>query len=376
MDVLVASRNKDKIFEIKGVLRKHNVVGMEEMGIFVEIEEDRETYEGNALKKAYTVLECLIERGVKDFVILADDSGLEIEELPGQLGLYSARYGGEEGESRDSVNNQKLLEEMKGKENRKGKYVTTMVLMDETGSYQTAEGEMSIEVGSEERHGSGFAYDRVCKYEGEYISEMLQGVKDSVSARGKALEEVRKLLRWREVGVDAEYPKRREAVFLLLYGRVGVDTGKEGKLQQYVVKVLKRYDGYEGFIGGLVDEGETREEALVREMKEEVGIGRGDIGNPILLPFCRHIRYDGDLGVTAYAVEVTEEVMNNVDKCILNAPHKYYEVLGSSVIPLGGEWGKKVVSRTKFIGSAKREFNLLQQRIGMRRTYVRYTESV
>ena len=112
--IILASNNKHKIEEIQAILTDldFEVKSLKDEGINIEVEEDGETFEENAKKKATEIAQYLIDRGDKEFIVLADDSGLQVDYLNGAPGVYSARYAGEHGN--DRKNNEKLLYELKG----------------------------------------------------------------------------------------------------------------------------------------------------------------------------------------------------------------------------------------------------------------------
>lgn len=107
--LILASNNKKKIEEIKGILEDLNleVKSLKDEGINIEVEEDGKTFKENSFKKANEIKEYLLKKGEKDFIVMADDSGLEVDYLNGEPGVYSARYAGEHGN--DDKNNKKLL---------------------------------------------------------------------------------------------------------------------------------------------------------------------------------------------------------------------------------------------------------------------------
>lgn len=106
--IVVASNNKHKIKEIKEILTQYNVIPMDEIGFNQEIEENGKTFAENALIKANTIHKYLKKNG-KDYLVLADDSGLCVDSLNGEPGVYSARYAGEHGN--DQANRNKLLKQ-------------------------------------------------------------------------------------------------------------------------------------------------------------------------------------------------------------------------------------------------------------------------
>ena len=123
--LVLASNNKGKIVEIKRLLEKFpiEVLSLRDMGIDIDVEEDGLTFEENAKKKSVEIYKELIGRGEKDFIVISDDSGLEVDYLNGEPGVFSARYAGEHGN--DKKNNEKLLNKLSGvkREDRKARFV-------------------------------------------------------------------------------------------------------------------------------------------------------------------------------------------------------------------------------------------------------------
>ena len=148
--IVLASGNAHKIKEIGQMLPEFNVVGYKELGFDQEIVEDGATFYENALIKAKTVSEAL------NLPALADDSGICVDALGGEPGIYSARYAGD---GDDKHNNKLLLENMKDKTNRKAKFVCCMVFYKPSGEIVTAMGETHGEIMFEEQGENGFGYD-------------------------------------------------------------------------------------------------------------------------------------------------------------------------------------------------------------------------
>ncbi len=153
MDFIIATNNKDKVKEIKTILKGHNVISQSEAGINVEAIEDGTTFAENALIKA---------RSIKQFskcAIIADDSGIMVDYLGGAPGIYSARYAGEGCTPRDC--NAKMLRELEGVpfEKRTAQYVCCMALVLPDGSEHTFEGICKGYIIDEERGNNGFGYD-------------------------------------------------------------------------------------------------------------------------------------------------------------------------------------------------------------------------
>ena len=173
---------------------------MKEAGIFVDIQENGSTYEGNALIKARAVA----AESVGD-IVLADDSGLEIDSLGGEPGVYSARYMGED--TPYSVKNANLIERLNGvpDEKRTARFVCAIAAVLPDGRELTTRAAIEGRIGYEEKGSGGFGYDPIF-----YVSELhkttaeLTGEeKNLVSHRGKALELMKEELKKNE-GVDCQ----------------------------------------------------------------------------------------------------------------------------------------------------------------------------
>lgn len=179
--IVLASGNKGKIKEFSEILTDYEVIGCKELGVTEEIEETGVTFYENALIKAKYVSEKL------GIAALADDSGLVVDALNGEPGVYSARYAGENGN--DEKNIDKLLNNLCGKENRSAKFISTLVLYYPDGGIITASGQTCGEI-LKERHGNcGFGYDPVFySYDlKKSFGEATESEKNSVSHRGRAI---------------------------------------------------------------------------------------------------------------------------------------------------------------------------------------------
>ena len=181
MDICFATNNVKKIEEIRRLLEPDfRVKSLAEIGCHQELPETGDTLEDNSLEKARYVLD---HYGIACF---ADDTGLEVEALGGEPGVYSARYAGPERDNEANIN--LLLEKLKGKENRRARFrtVITWVSANETEQFEgTVEGEILHERAGEK----GFGYDPVFRPEGEQLSfaQMSMDQKNSMSHRGRAL---------------------------------------------------------------------------------------------------------------------------------------------------------------------------------------------
>ena len=183
--LVAASDNKGKIREIKEILSgKYEVVSMSEAGFKGEITEDGETFFENALKKAKTVSQAL------NADALADDSGLCVNALDGAPGVYSARFSGVHGD--DAANRKLLVEKLNGKENRRAKFVSSVVLYRTDGSYVEGRGETFGYIGEKEKGENGFGYDSLFVSDdlGKTFAEATDAEKNSVSHRFRALTDL------------------------------------------------------------------------------------------------------------------------------------------------------------------------------------------
>ena len=197
--LILASNNKKKIKEMKEILKELNieVKSLENENINIDVVEDGKTFEENAKKKAKEIYEFLLKRGDKNFIVLADDSGLTVEYLNGEPGIYSARYAGEHGN--DKKNNEKLLKNLRGvhKENRGAKFICQLALFTERGEYFKVTGDVKGYI-IEELHGEGgFGYDPLFFYEplNKTFAQLTSEEKNQISHRGVALKELKKIIR-------------------------------------------------------------------------------------------------------------------------------------------------------------------------------------
>lgn len=196
--LILASNNKKKIKELKELLSDLpvEIKSLSEENIDIEVEEDGNTFEENAKKKAEEIYKFLASRGKKDFLVLADDSGLAVDYLNGEPGIYSARYAGEHGN--DAKNNEKLLESLKGveKEDRGAKFVCQLAMFTDNGEYYKVTGEVKGYIIEELNGEGGFGYDPLFFYEPlkKTFGQLGADEKNAVSHRGRALEEFKKVL--------------------------------------------------------------------------------------------------------------------------------------------------------------------------------------
>jgi len=194
--LVLATRNQGKVSEFKELLSDFDVEikGLQDFGPISQVIEDGETFEENAYKKAHFTAKML------GFPVLADDSGLMVEALGGVPGVHSARYAGE-GAS-DEENNLKLLEAMKGVENRKAAFKCVIIIAVPSGPALTYDGICEGEITDEMKGDRGFGYDPVFYYPPlkKTFAQMSIEEKNRVSHRGRAMSQLRdefdKVLIW------------------------------------------------------------------------------------------------------------------------------------------------------------------------------------
>lgn len=185
MTILVAAtNNKYKVEEMNALLGSSFLLKrLEEIGCHEELPETQATLEGNALQKAQYVFDHF------HVSCFADDTGLEVEVLNGEPGVYSARYAGEQRNADDNIN--LLLKKLEGAENRKAQFRTVIVLVEESGSH-FFEGIVKGEIATERRGGKGFGYDPVFLPIGysKTFAEMTLEEKNKISHRAMAMNKL------------------------------------------------------------------------------------------------------------------------------------------------------------------------------------------
>ncbi len=190
-EIIFATKNKGKIKEIQAILGNDYIVkSMEEIGIDIDVVEDGKTFEENAIKKAVEI------KNVTNKIVLADDSGLEIDYLNGEPGVYSARYMGED--TPYDVKNAKILEILKDvEEDKRGaRFVSVIALAMPGKDPITTKGTIEGIIGYEIKGENGFGYDPIFYIPSleKTSAELSLEEKNKISHRGKALEEMKKIL--------------------------------------------------------------------------------------------------------------------------------------------------------------------------------------
>ena len=187
MKLIIASNNAHKVSEIKAILGcfYDEILSLREAGIDMDVVEDTNTFEGNALKKAREVF------AVADAdAVLSDDSGLMVDALGGAPGVYSARYAGEGHD--DAANNAKLLDALKDVpgEKRTAQFRTSVALIRKGMPAVTANGSVEGRILRSSQGENGFGYDPLFYYEPlkKSFAQLTPEEKNSVSHRRRALE--------------------------------------------------------------------------------------------------------------------------------------------------------------------------------------------
>ncbi|MCR2049878.1 XTP/dITP diphosphatase [Acetatifactor muris] len=193
--LIFATGNAGKMKEIRMILEDtgYEVLSMKEAGIRTYIEENGKTYEENALIKARVVAAAAGE------LVLADDSGLEIDYLNREPGVYSARYLGED--TPYSVKNADLIRRLEGvpEEERTARFVCAIAAVLPDGQELTVRATVEGRIGYEERGQNGFGYDPIfyLPETGKSTAELTEEEKNVISHRGKALRLMKEELRKR-----------------------------------------------------------------------------------------------------------------------------------------------------------------------------------
>lgn len=181
--IILASNNKDKVKEVKEILKGYDIISMKEAGIDVDIEENGTTFEENALIKARAIMKHTGQ------ITMADDSGLEIDYLNKAPGVYSARFMGHD--TSYDIKNKALIQKLEGVKgsDRSGRFVCAIAVCFPDGREIVKRGTMEGLIAEEIKGDNGFGYDPIV-YLPEYgktSGELAPEEKNKISHRGKAL---------------------------------------------------------------------------------------------------------------------------------------------------------------------------------------------
>ena len=184
MKLVFATHNKNKLAEVQKMLPKSiELLSLNDINCFDDIEETASTLEGNANIKANFI------KNNYGFDCFADDTGLEVTALNGEPGVYSARYAGEPANSEKNI--QKLLLELKNKENRKAQF-TTVICLIIGGKQHVFKGVCKGEILTKKQGENGFGYDPIFRPDGydQSFAEMSSEEKNHISHRRKAIDQL------------------------------------------------------------------------------------------------------------------------------------------------------------------------------------------
>lgn len=191
--VIFATSNEGKMKEVRAILEDlgMEVLSMKEAGIHADVVEDGKTFEENAVIKATEIQKVCGE------IVLADDSGLEVDYLNKEPGIYSARYMGEDTSYR--IKNQSLIDRLEGVEDEKrtARFVCAIAAAFPDGSVEVTRGTIEGRIGYKESGENGFGYDPIF-YVPEYgctTAELSPEQKNEVSHRGKALRLMKEVIK-------------------------------------------------------------------------------------------------------------------------------------------------------------------------------------
>lgn len=184
--IILASNNAHKIEEFKEILKNTNVLSLKDIGFNEDIEENGKTFLENALIKCKAIKTFANAKGLH-CQIWADDSGLCVNCLNGEPGIYSARYAGEHGNI--LANRHKLLQKMENQTDRSAYFCSVIVCLNQDNSYVFGEGKVFGEILKKETIDNGFGYDPIFySYDlKKSFSEAKPEEKNSVSHRGLAI---------------------------------------------------------------------------------------------------------------------------------------------------------------------------------------------
>lgn len=195
MKIVLASANKGKIAEFQKLMPDDEVLAFSEILGEVEIDEDQDSFKGNAIKKARTIYDLLIKKDYKNVIVISDDSGITVPALNNEPGIYSARYAGINANDKD--NNKKLIENLNKKNIEKTPaFYTACIAIVYQNEVYTVHGWMHGNVINKEIGEGGFGYDPMFIPNGfdKTLGELGYDAKKEFSHRTKALNLAKKVL--------------------------------------------------------------------------------------------------------------------------------------------------------------------------------------
>lgn len=195
MKIVLASANKGKIAEFQKLMPNDEVVAFSELLGEIDIVEDKDTFKGNAIKKAQTIYDELKKNGYRNMIVISDDSGISVPALNNEPGVYSARYSGIN--ATDKSNNEKLIANLNAKNLEKTPaFYTACIAIVFNDEVYTVHGWMHGMVINKEIGEGGFGYDPMFIPNGfdKTLGELNHEIKKEFSHRSKALKLAIKVL--------------------------------------------------------------------------------------------------------------------------------------------------------------------------------------
>ncbi len=186
-EIIIASGNKGKIKETQEILEGYKVIPIKDIGVDIDVEEDKETFEENAIKKAKEISKYLNGK-----MCISDDSGIEIEFLDGFPGVFTKRWH----VGTDRERNLEIIKKLNGVEKSKRKITfTTAIALAEGDSVYTGVAKIDGYVAEIVRGNNGFGFDEILQIEnGKTLAELSMEEKNEISSRKKALEEIKNFI--------------------------------------------------------------------------------------------------------------------------------------------------------------------------------------
>lgn len=198
MKFILATSNKDKVREIKEILNNIDILSPKDVNIDkFEVEEDGKTLKENAYKKAKALYD------LKKLPTLADDTGLFVKSLDLRPGVYSHRYANENPTYKE--NREKLLNELKDKDNRDAYFMTVVCFIDSNGKEHFFEGRIDGEISEKEYGDKDFGYDQIFMVNGKTFGQMKEEEKNSYSHRAIALDEFKKFIESKDESTSSKW---------------------------------------------------------------------------------------------------------------------------------------------------------------------------
>ena len=182
-EIIIASGNKGKIKEASEILDRYKIISIKELGIDIDVEEDKDTFEENAIKKAQEISNYLNGK-----MCISDDSGIEIEFLDGFPGVFTKRWHA----GTDRERNLEIIKKLNGVEKSK----RTAIALAEGDTVYTGVASIDGYVAENIRGDNGFGFDEIFELEnGKTLAELTNEEKNEISARRKALEIIKNKLK-------------------------------------------------------------------------------------------------------------------------------------------------------------------------------------